>query len=99
MLVLSRKINESVVIDGQIVVKIVRIDGDQVRLGIQAPSDVPIHREEVYQEIQRNNREALHRVRPRLPRLAQNSQASEKAATSIYPGTDAPSHAQTLSPH
>lgn len=70
MLILSRKINESVVIDGQITVKIVRIDGDHVRLGIQAPADVPVHRQEVYDEIQRNNREAIHQVRPKLPRLA-----------------------------
>lgn len=69
MLVLSRKINESVVIDGQITVKVVKIDGDHVRLGIQAPMDVPVHRQEVYEEIQRSNREALHQVRPKLPRL------------------------------
>lgn len=69
MLVLSRKVNESVVIDGQITVKIVRIDGDQVRLGIQAPNTVPIHRQEVYEEIQRTNLEALNDVRSTLPRL------------------------------
>ena len=73
MLVLSRKINECVVIDGRIVVRIVRVDGDVVRLGIQAPIDVPVHRQEVYDEIQRNNQEALaqpgERVKlPKLPR-------------------------------
>ncbi len=70
MLILCRKINESVVIDGSITVKVLRIDGDQVRLGIQAPSDVPVHRHEIYEEIQRNNREAATQVRPNLPRLA-----------------------------
>ncbi len=69
MLILCRKINESVVIDGMITVKVLRIDGDQVRLGIQAPSDVPVHRHEVYEEIQRNNREAATHVRPDVPRL------------------------------
>ena len=57
MLILSRKLNESVVIDGRITVKVVRIDGDVVKLGISAPPEVPVHRQEVYDEIQRNNRE------------------------------------------
>ena len=70
MLILCRKINESIVIDGTITVKVLRIDGDQVRLGIQAPSDVPVHRHEVYEEIQRNNREAATHVRPDVPRLS-----------------------------
>lgn len=70
MLILSRKLHESVVIDGQITVKVVRIDGDHVRLGIQAPSDVPVHRQEVYEEIQRSNQEAINPTRPKLPRLA-----------------------------
>jgi carbon storage regulator len=70
MLILCRKINESVVIDGMITVKVLRIDGDQVRLGIQAPIDVPVHRHEVYEEIQRNNREAATHVRPDVPRLS-----------------------------
>lgn len=69
MLILSRKVNESIVIDGRIVVTIVRVDGDQIKLGIQAPSDVPVHRQEVYDEIQKNNREALTQIRPKLPRL------------------------------
>jgi carbon storage regulator len=69
MLILSRKINESIVIDGHIVVKVLRIDGDQVKLGIQAPTQVPVHRHEVYAEIQKNNEEALARGKARVPRL------------------------------
>ena len=53
MLVLSRKRNESIVIDGNIVVTVVDIRGDKVRLGIEAPKDVPIHRSEVYEAIKR----------------------------------------------
>lgn len=53
MLVLSRKRNESVVINDQIVVTVVEVRGDKVRLGIQAPRDVPIHRSEVMAAIQR----------------------------------------------
>jgi carbon storage regulator len=51
MLVLSRKKNESIVIDNNIVVTIVEIRGDKVRLGIVAPKDVPVHRQEVYDAI------------------------------------------------
>mgnify|MGYP001304163796 CR=1 FL=1 len=53
MLVLSRKRNERIVIDGNIVVTIVDIRGDKVRLGIEAPKDVSIHRNEVFEALQR----------------------------------------------
>jgi carbon storage regulator len=69
MLILSRKVNECVVIDGRIKVKIVRLDGDVVKIGIEAPADVPVHRQEVYEEIQRNNREALTNGRQAVPKL------------------------------
>jgi len=69
MLILSRKTNESIVIDGRIIVKIVRLEGDVVKVGIEAPATVPVHRQEVYEEIQRNNREALTQGRPVLPKL------------------------------
>ena len=62
MLILSRKTGESVVIDGRIVVKIIRTDGDTVKVGIEAPSNIPVHRQEVYEEIQRANREAATRA-------------------------------------
>ncbi len=52
MLVLSRKRNESVVINENIVVTVVEVRGDRVRLGIQAPRDVPIHRSEILAAIQ-----------------------------------------------
>ena len=47
MLVLSRKLNEKIVIDGGITVTVVKIDRNQVRLGIQAPGDVAVYREEL----------------------------------------------------
>lgn len=51
MLVLSRKKNERIVINDNIVITVVEVRGDKVRLGIEAPKDVPVHREEVYQAI------------------------------------------------
>jgi carbon storage regulator len=74
MLVLSRKVGESVIIGGRITVTVVRVDGDAVRLGIAAPEDVPVHRREVYDEIQRNNREALTQRRQKLPKLPSRTQ-------------------------
>jgi len=53
MLVLSRKVNETIIINDNIVVTVVDIRGDKVRLGIEAPKDVPVHRQEVYEAIKR----------------------------------------------
>lgn len=47
MLVLSRKLDESIIIGDNIVVTVVNIDRNQIRLGIQAPRDIPVHREEI----------------------------------------------------
>lgn len=58
MLVLSRHRDESIMIGDDVVVTIVDIRGDKVRLGIDAPQDIPVHRREVYEAIQRENRKA-----------------------------------------
>lgn len=99
MLILSRKVNENIVIDGRIIVKIVRLDGENVKLGIEAPPDVPVHRQEVYDEIQRNNREAATTGRRPVPRLSKNkpgsqggpaaSPGSSPAGPSVPPGPGA----------
>jgi len=70
MLILSRKLGESIVIDGHIRVQIMRVDGDVVKIGIEAPVSVPVHRQEVYEEIQRNNQQALMRQSAPLPKFA-----------------------------
>ncbi len=58
MLILSRKINESIIIDGRIIVKVLRIDKDTVKLGIQAPAELPVHREEIHEAIQKSKQAA-----------------------------------------
>jgi carbon storage regulator len=58
MLVLSRKKNESIIIDDHITITVVEIRGDKVRLGIQAPKEIPIHRSEIRAAIQAEEREA-----------------------------------------
>jgi len=58
MLVLSRKKNESIVINNDIRIVVVEIRGDKVRLGVEAPREVPVHRHEVYEAIQRSNEAA-----------------------------------------
>jgi carbon storage regulator len=58
MLVLSRQRDESIFIGDNIVITIVDIRGDKVRLGIEAPTEIPVHRQEVYEAIQRENAKA-----------------------------------------
>jgi len=58
MLVLTRKSNESITIGNDIQVVVLKIDKDQVRLGIKAPANIPVHRQEIFDEIQRENKRA-----------------------------------------
>jgi len=58
VLVLTRRPNQSIVIGGGIVVTVLEVRGDQVRLGIKAPRDVDVHRDEVWAELQQANRAA-----------------------------------------
>ncbi|MBP3476004.1 MAG: carbon storage regulator CsrA [Lachnospiraceae bacterium] len=60
MLALSRKKNEALVINNNIEITILEIKGEQVKLGISAPKEVPIYRKEVYVQIQDSNKEAVN---------------------------------------
>ncbi|MBR5422102.1 MAG: carbon storage regulator CsrA [Lachnospiraceae bacterium] len=59
MLALSRKKGEALVLNNNIELTILEVKGDQVKLGIKAPREIPIYRKEVYEQIQQANREAL----------------------------------------
>src|SRR5436190_10988226 len=86
MLILSRKLNECIVIDGHIVVKILRIDRDTVKLGIQAPVELPVHRQEIYDAIQRGKLQSPQNTSAAVgpaPALARATPMSGRA-----PGSD-----------
>ena len=59
MLALSRKKNEALIVNNNIEITVLEIKGEQVKLGISAPKDVPIYRKEVYVQIQEANQEAV----------------------------------------
>ncbi len=71
MLVLTRKLGESIAIDDHIKIVVVQIKGKQVRLGIKAPKETKIHREEVYEAIQEQNTEASRADLSKISLLAQ----------------------------
>ena len=76
MLVLSRQRDESIMIGDNIVVTIVDIRGDKVRLGIEAPTEIPVHRQEVYEAIKRENHQAS-KIQPKdISNLAKSSDAT-----------------------
>ncbi|RKD23548.1 carbon storage regulator, CsrA [Caminicella sporogenes DSM 14501] len=58
MLVLTRKKDESIIIDGKIEIKVISIEENKVKIGISAPKDIEIHRKEIYIQIQEENRQA-----------------------------------------
>ncbi len=71
MLVLTRKLGESIAIDDHIKIRVVQIKGKQVRLGIEAPKDTKIHREEVYLAIQNQNQESVSANPDRAKQVAE----------------------------
>ena len=73
MLVLSRKLNQAIMIGDDVRIVVVSVDRDTVKLGIEAPRTIPVHRSEVYEEIQKTNRAAAGEPAPPVeetPRVA-----------------------------
>jgi carbon storage regulator len=69
MLILSRKVNEGIMIGDSIEVRINRIDSDVVRIGIHAPRNLPIYRNEIYRQMKESNLGALRKGDAELPQL------------------------------
>jgi len=59
MLALSRKKNEAIIINNNIEITVLEVKGDQVKIGISAPKEVPVYRKEVYLQIQQSNKDAV----------------------------------------
>lgn len=60
MLALTRKKGESIIIGDNVKVTVLSVSGEQVKLGIEAPKEIPVHRSEIYEQIQMENREAIN---------------------------------------
>ena len=75
MLVLSRKLNQAIMIGDDVRIVVVAVDRDTVKLGIEAPRNIPVHRSEVYEEIQRTNRAAA--VEPAKPAPAEGARVAD----------------------
>ena len=79
MLVLTRRPGESVMIGDDVVVTVLDVRGDVVRVGIKAPRSVQVHREEVYRELQKANREAASPTENAVQALSRMLRAGKKA--------------------
>ena len=96
MLVLSRRVGESVVIGNQVTVTVLEVRGDQIRVGIDAPREVQVHRAEVFDALQAENNRAAgnadraRRLVARMPRTARTpGTAAGRGAAEGQPGGDA----------
>lgn len=89
MLVLSRKLNQAIMIGDDVRIVVVAVDRDTVKLGIEAPRTIPVHRSEVYEEIQRTNRAAAGepaKAPAEAPRIADLGRGRRPPPTKRPPG-------------
>lgn len=77
MLVLSRKLNQAIMIGDDVRIVVVAVDRDTVKLGIEAPRTIPVHRSEVYEEIQRTNRAAAGEPAENPPEVPERARVAE----------------------
>ena len=85
MLILTRKTEQGIVIDGHTIVRVLSIDGDRVKLGIEAPASIVVLREELLREVAGENRQA---ARPRASKRALDSLRSLRRPTAPPPDED-----------
>ena len=86
MLVLSRKLNESILIGDAIEIRVTRLDGDTVKLGIEAPRHLAIYRDEIYRQLKESNLGAARKAGDSFPRLKLPASLKSKP-TSPNPNT------------
>ena len=86
MLVLSRKVDESIIIDGRITVQVVEIRAGEVRIGIDAPRSISVHRKEVFEAIQAENIAAAGGTVPDLEKLSRELSKGRRKAPKAPPG-------------
>jgi carbon storage regulator len=72
VLVLSRKVNQAIMIGDDVRIVIVAVDRDQVKLGVEAPREISVHRSEIYDEIKRTGRSTAQERRPAQPIIHKN---------------------------
>jgi carbon storage regulator len=89
VLVLSRKLNQAIMIGDDVRIIVVSVDRDQVKLGIDAPRAIAVHRSEIYDEIQRQNREAATSTLQPGP-VATPTTATLRPGPAKLPGTKRP---------
>jgi carbon storage regulator len=90
VLVLSRRVGESIVIGNQVTVTVLEVRGDQVRVGIDAPRDVQVHREEVFRSLQAENAEAATSADRARRLVARMPQAARRPDGAPRPGGGEP---------
>ena len=90
MLVLSRKKSESIVIDNSVIVTLLEIRGDRVRLGVVAPREVPVHREEIQKWIQAGDQFSKGKPMREIDNAAPTQDAPAADPATTAPATDTP---------